>query len=88
MRPCMAGGCLPFKRQVRSCSRTVRMAAPDDGGDAPKSTIQVLSPASQLAETTVIVFFKNNVFLLVNLNVQFPPGNDINVPSCGCLCNG
>ena len=58
------------------------MAAPDDGGDAPKSTIQVLSPASQLAETTVIVFFKNNVFLLVNLNVQFPPGNDINVPSC------
>ena len=58
------------------------MAAPDDGGDAPKSTIQVLTPASQLAETTVIVFFKNNVFLLVNLNVQFPPGNDINVPSC------
>ena len=57
------------------------MAAPDDGGDAPKSTIQVLTPASQLAETTVIVFFKNNVFLLVNLNVQFPPGNDINVPS-------
>ena len=61
------------------------MAAPDDGGDAPKSTIQVLSPASQLAETTVIVFFKNNVFLLVNLNVQFPPGNDINVPSCSSL---
>ena len=85
MRPCMAGGCLPFERQVRSCSRTVRMAAPDDGGDAPKSTIQVLSPASQLAETTVIVFLKNNVFLLVNLNVQFPPGNDINVPSCMSL---
>ena len=62
------------------------MAAPDDGGDAPKSTIQVLSPASQLAETTVIVFFKNNVFLLVNLNVQFPPGNDINVPSCPAQC--
>ena len=61
------------------------MAAPDDGGDAPKSTIQVLTPASQLAETTVIVFFKNNVFLLVNLNVQFPPGNDINVPSCSFL---
>ena len=57
------------------------MVAPDDGGDAPKSTIQVFTSASQLAETTVIVFFKNNVFLLVNLNVQFPPGNDINVPS-------
>ena len=56
-------------------------AALDDGGDAPKSTIQVLTPTSQLAETTVIVFLKNNVFLLVNLNVQFPPGNDINVPS-------
>ena len=37
------------------------MAAPDDGGDAPKSTIQVFTPASQLAETTVIVFFKNNI---------------------------
>ena len=58
------------------------MAAPDDGGDAPKSTIQVLTPASQLVETTVIVFLKNNVFLLAEPNVQFPNENDFIIPSC------
>ena len=50
---------------------------PDDGGDAPKSAIQVLTGrqlVSWLAETTVIVFLKNNVFLLANPFMQFLPG--------------
>ena len=50
---------------------------PDDGGDAPKSAIQVLTGrqlVSWLAETTIIVFLKTNVFLLANLFMQFLPG--------------